>query len=71
MSGVIIDDVQWERCNHCSRFVRMSNLGYEKPSPQRPHGRDLCVTCVDHLIHALYLRFDHVRPAVSWVAAYT
>lgn len=46
MSGVIDrNGVQWERCNNCLAFVKIQALGYEQPSEQYPHGRDLCPRC--------------------------
>lgn len=69
MSGVIIDGVQWERCNDCSEWVRYSprcNLGYLKPNAQHPHGRDLCAKCVDAGIRFGKYDFDNIVPAETW-----
>jgi hypothetical protein len=45
MSGVIIDGVQYERCNGCGKFVWIDTLKYEEPSEQYEYGRDLCYWC--------------------------
>lgn len=47
MAGVIIDGIQWERCNRCSRYTRVETLRYEQPSPKFKYGRDLCQGCYD------------------------
>jgi len=45
MSGVIIDGVQWEKCNACLAWVRIQDLWYEVPSVAHRYGRDLCAAC--------------------------
>lgn len=45
MSGVVIDGVQWERCNGCGEFVLIDELRYEQPTDHFPYGRDLCGDC--------------------------
>jgi hypothetical protein len=45
MTGVVIDGVQWERCNHCGDWENIKLLRYEQPTTGFPHGRDLCVLC--------------------------
>lgn len=67
MSGVIDDNgVQWEHCNDCGKFVRLTNLGYLKPSEAYPHGKDLCVRCVDAGIQGRQYLFHNIVPASSW-----
>ena len=45
MSGVIIDGVQWERCNGCGEYVEINSMHYEQPTESHKYGRDLCVEC--------------------------
>lgn len=45
MSGVLVNGIQWERCNQCGGWERIERLGYEKPSKAHPVGRDLCRRC--------------------------
>lgn len=63
--------VQWEHCNHCSRMVRLEDLGYERPSELHKCGRDLCVVCADTLLRAHYIRFDQIKPASMWTVVWT
>lgn len=50
MSGVIDKaGVQWERCNECGAFTRISSLWYEERSSKYTCGRDLCSNCVEKL----------------------
>lgn len=70
MSGVIDPDgTQWEHCNCCGKFVKIDNLGYQKPSAKWPHGRDLCVKCVDTLIQSREVKFRDISPARGWVVS--
>ena len=47
MGGVIDGKgVQWEHCNGCGKMVKLSELEYEQPSKENPHGRDLCKDCM-------------------------
>lgn len=66
MAGVIDEYGQWEHCNECGRYVLIQNLGYHKPSKQYPHGRDLCVRCVDKMLRARSVKFGQIVPAKSW-----
>lgn len=67
MSGVIDEKGrQWEHCCACSKFVLLKNLGYQRPGAGFPHGRDLCVGCVDNLIRAGEVDFKDIVPAKSW-----
>lgn len=51
MSGVILEDgVQWEHCNCCGKFVKLSTLTYEQPSEKYRHGRDIGPCCVGHKV---------------------
>lgn len=68
MAGVIDNNnVQWEHCNECAKYVRLTDLGYEKPSAQHKHGRDLCAQCVDTNIRIGAIKFNQITPATSWV----
>lgn len=68
MAGVIDErGVQWERCSCCAKWVRLDNLGYEQPTEQHEHGRDLCVQCVDAGIKNGSIEFDNIDPAAAWV----
>jgi len=65
MSGVIDDKgVQWGHCNECGDFVRLTDLGYQPPSKAHPHGRDLCIRCVNALPQWHLAR---VKPAPGWL----
>ena len=67
MSGVVMDDgQQWERCNCCGKWVKIQNLGYEKPTAGYKHGRDLCVSCVDKGIREGEIMFENIQPAPGW-----
>lgn len=66
MAGVITDGVQWEHCNGCGEYVRLTNLGWLKPTAKQPHGLDLCVRCVDTLIRTRIAKFSEIKPAQSW-----
>lgn len=64
MAGVIdANGVQWEHCTSCGRSVRLTNLGYEKPSKEFKHGRDLCLSCVNKLPD-----LSRIVPAQEWRA---
>lgn len=64
MAGVIDENgVQWERCNGCGLFTRLTSLGYQPKTKAYPHGRDLCLKCVNGLSQAQMRR---VEPAKSW-----
>ena len=66
MSGVIDEKGrQWEHCNICGKLVLMNSLGYEKPSKEFKHGRDVCIDCVNKLTQRQIRR---VEPAASWIA---
>lgn len=66
MAGVIIDGIQWEHCNKCGTMVKMSNLGYIKPTPANPYGMDICVKCVDAGLRGKLFKFSQVVPAKDW-----
>lgn len=69
MSGVIDDKgVQWERCNGCASFVRLTDLGYQPPTREHKLGRDLCIKCVCALSQA---QIRKVQPAASWKRVYS
>ena len=40
MSGVLIDGVQYERCNCCGQFAAFDALRYDRAS-----GREMCPAC--------------------------
>lgn len=64
MSGVIDENgQQWEHCNVCGKFVKLQNLGYDPPSVDYPHGRDICITCTN-----VSPRLHDIQPAASWRA---
>ncbi len=57
MSGVMIDGIQWERCNCCARWVKYADLRFDgvhpsikNPWPDYP-GLDLCPDCVNGTPH--------------------
>lgn len=63
MSGVIDKNgVQWEHCNICFDMVRLDNLGYEPPTKDYPHGRDVCIHCTNTVKGLL----TKVQPAKGW-----
>lgn len=68
MSGVIDDNgQQWEHCNRCVKLFRFpQSLGYQKPNTQYPHGRMLCVHCVDAVLRAREVKFRQIEPAPDW-----
>jgi hypothetical protein len=45
MSGVLVNGVQWEHCDECNQWVRLSKLKYEPPSEKYPYGRDIGPCC--------------------------
>ena len=45
MVGVVIDDVQYEKCDVCSSWTQYELLRYEEPSRSYQYGRDLCEKC--------------------------
>ena len=66
MSGVQDSNgVQWERCNVCTKYVRLTNLGYEPPSVKHQHGRDICLTCTN-----AHEDIESIEPADEWLAQY-
>lgn len=66
MAGVIDKNgTQWEHCCICGRFVRLSNLGYERPSPTYPYGRDIGICCINRVPD-----IEQVEPASSWMPVY-
>lgn len=65
MSGVIIDNIQYEHCNGCDAFPRLTQLGYQKPSKANPYGKMLCIKCVNKLPQWHLAR---IVPAPEWQA---
>lgn len=65
MSGVFINGVQWEHCCVCSKWVALDDLGYEPPSAQFEHGRDICLACTN-----VHPDIELIKPAVRWEAQY-
>ena len=66
MAGIIDErGVQWEHCSCCGKLVRLSNMGYQPKSRTYPHGRDLCIDCVNALPQTQLRR---VQPAADWIA---
>ncbi len=66
MSGVIDEKgMQWEHCNICGKLVRLTNLGYERPSTAYPHGRDIGICCISKVPD-----IEQVNPAPTWVPVY-
>ena len=66
MAGVIDEHgVQWEHCSQCAKWIRLENLGYEKPSLAHPHGRDLCMQCTN-----LAPDIEQIVPASEWIPVY-
>jgi hypothetical protein len=66
MSGVIDGNgVQWEHCTVCNKWARLDALGYEPPSAQHPHGRDICLTCAN-----AHSDIESIQPAPSWIPQY-
>lgn len=65
MSGVIENGVQWERCNCCTTFTKLTSLGYEPPSAQFEHGRDICLDCTNK-----HPDIESVEPAEDWIPQY-
>ena len=63
----IIDDngVQWEHCSICTQFTRYNLLGYEPPSEQYEHGRDICIDCTNK-----HPDIESIEPAPGWTAQY-
>ena len=69
MSGVIDKrGQQWEHCNICSEFVRIQDLGYEKPSKEFEHGRDVCIKCVQAMTQKEIQ--ENIEPAKTWIPVY-
>lgn len=69
MAGVIDDNgVQWERCNGCTTFVKLDDLGYEPVSTTYKYGRDLCIKCVNALPQK---QLQKIRPAKGWLTKLT
>lgn len=67
MSGVVDKDgQQWEHCSGCNNWIKIQDLGFEIPSQDWPHGRDLCVKCVDTGIQKREIEFDNIIPARTW-----
>lgn len=67
MSGIIdTNGQQWEHCYCCGKFIKIQSLGYEKPTTANPHGRDLCVDCVDVGIQTRVILFKNIVPACTW-----
>ena len=63
MSGVIDENgIQWEHCNCCSKFARLDNLGYEPPTTEFKHGRDICLACTNK-----HPNIESIEPAKSWL----
>lgn len=66
MSGVIDNnEVQWEHCSLCTKWVRIENLGYEPPSAEHSCGRDICLACTNK-----HPNIESIQPAKSWIAQY-
>jgi len=66
MSGIIDNNgVQWEHCTVCGTMVRLDDLGYEPPSEQHKHGRDICLSCTNQ-----HDDIESIVPAHRWVAQY-
>lgn len=66
MSGVVDEHgVQWEHCNGCDRFVRLTNLGYEPPSETFKYGRMLCIKCTNK-----HSNIESIQPAPDWKPVY-
>ena len=69
MAGVIgLDGVQWEHCNSCGGWVKLTDLGYDQPSKGYPHGRDLCMKCANQLPQA---RLRKLIPGKDWIRKMT
>jgi|JI6StandDraft_1071083.scaffolds.fasta_scaffold48570_4 hypothetical protein len=63
MAGYIDkNNVQWEHCNVCGDSVRLNDLGYEPPSTEHVHGRDICLTCTN-----AHPNIESIQPARSWL----
>ena len=68
MSGVIDENgTQWEHCNLCGEFVKLPELGYEKPTKRWPYGRMVCIQCVPRLSQWAIRR---MVPGEGWVPVY-
>jgi hypothetical protein len=66
MSGVLDSNgIQWEHCNVCGMFTKLTMLGYQPKSKKYPHGRDICIKCVNQLTH---WHLSRVIPAKDWIA---
>ena len=64
MAGVIDKNgVQWERCNSCGCFTRMSTMEYEEPCSKYRFGRDLCRFCAT----AIRVCRNHPGKEAEWV----
>lgn len=66
MAGVIIDGIQWERCNKCAAWVKIDNLGYIIPTEPEKYGMDICAKCVDAGLRGKLFKFSQVVPAKDW-----
>lgn len=68
MSGVIDQHgVQWEHCCACEKFIRMEDLGYQRPCAKYKYGRDLCIDCVRTGIESGEIEFDEIQPSHNWL----
>ena len=66
MSGVIDGKgVQWEHCNLCGEWIKISMLGYEPPSKEYDCGRDICIKCTNK-----HPNIESIQPANGWVPQY-
>ena len=64
MAGVVDSNgVQWEHCNGCGSFVKLHDLGFQRPCSEYLTGRDLCLKCVNALSQ---FQLRRVQPAVNW-----
>ena len=63
MSGVVIDDQQWEHCHSCNGWVKSpQNLGYTEG-----YAKHICIHCVQKLTPE---QVAGIIPAPSWTPVY-
>lgn len=66
MSGVTGEDgVQWTRCTVCTKWAKLTDLGYEPPSEAFKHGRDICLACTNQ-----HHDIESIQPAQDWIPNY-